>query len=174
MFLYRPHIHQLDGTITPDLAVDRLLVDGQECPAELSHKVALNWRDVNVVPAVIVFAAGLGSVLTLGFLGTASGEASPRWCLVSRSAWRLDDLRDHAPRLVMDIGWSAGGADEHFSGQPESNRWVDPPPATASCWSETAWWTPAALRVCSVALRDPVIPRVLSHQISVADDSASH
>ena len=174
MFLYRPHVHQLDGTITPDLAVDHLLVDGEASPAGLSPALTLPWRDASIVPAVIVFAAGFGSLLSLGFLATVNGEASPRWCLVSRAAWRLDDVRVHAPRLLLDVSWGAGGVDERCGGQATTSRWSDPPRATACCWSEPSWRIPAHERVYTLCLHDLVLGRALSHSISKAADSAAH
>ena len=88
MFTYRPHVHQLDGTITPDLIVDRLVVDGHEVPDMLSDQVVLSGCGMTCVPAVVLIAAGYGTLMGLGFVFTTADQGPARLCLIGRAAWR--------------------------------------------------------------------------------------
>ncbi len=167
MFIYRPHLHQLDGTITPDLIADRLVVDGHEVPNVLSDRVVLAGYGTTCVPAVVLVAAGYGTLASLGFVFTTADQGPAHLCLIGRAAWRLPDLSPHAERLHLELRWHQGGVETSHQGAPTSGRWVDPLRGVAACWTEPAWHVPLDARWCALALHDPIRNRALTHRIAL-------
>lgn len=168
MFIYRPHIHQLDGTITPDLVVDRLFVAEEEVPNVLSDQVVFAGCGTTCVPAIVLVAAGYGTLVGLGFVFTMAGQATAHRCHVGRAAWRLADVATHAAQLHLELRWHQGGVDSTHQGVPTSGRWIDPARGVAVFWTEPAVGVPPDARWCSVGLHDPAKDRALTHRIELA------
>ena len=168
VFTYRPHVHQLDGTITPDLLIDRLVVDGHEVPDMLSDRVVLSGCGMTCVPAVVLIAAGCGTLIGLGFVFTTADQGPARLCLIGRAAWRLADVSPHAQSLQLDLRWQQDGVEFVPQGVPGSGRWADPSRGVAACWTEPAWHVPRDARWCSVGLQDPIHQRVLTHRFALS------
>ncbi len=166
MFIYRPHVHQLDGTITPDLVVDRLAINGHEVPNVLCDRVVLAECGATCTPAVVLFGAGYGTLMGLGFAVTTADLGPAHLCLVGRAAWRLADVSNHAERLQMELRWRQGDVDATHRVSLASGRWVDPARGVAVCWIEPAWRTPFYAQWFSVGLHDPVRNRALTHQVA--------
>ena len=167
MFIYRPHVHQLDGTITPDLVVDRLFVVGQEVPNVLSDQVTFSGGVATCEPAVVLVAAGYGTLMGLGFVVTTADQGPAHLCLIGRAAWRLADVSTHAERLHLELCWHRGGVETTHQGVPTSGRWADPARGVAVCWTEPAWQVPFDAQWCSVGLHDPVRDRAFTHRLTL-------
>ena len=173
MFIYRPHVHQLDGTITPDLVVYQLAVNGQEVPNVLSDRVVLAGCGATCTPAVVLVAAGYGTLMGLGFVVATADHGPAHLCLIGRAAWRLADVSAHAERLHLKLRWHQGGVETTHQGVPTSGRWADPARGVAVCWTEPAWRVPFDAQWCSVSLHDPVRDRALTHHLTLARSAAS-
>ncbi len=171
MFIYRPHVHQLDGTITPDIVVVGARIPGQSSPAILSDLVQLeigaDLPEVSVVPATLLVAAGYGTLLAPAFALKRKGTSDTWLCLIGRTAWRLSDVEEHPDRLEMSITWSQSGASEAKGVRPNVKAWQLPGQGLALCVAEPALRPDPASPWCAVQLRDPVRGRSLQHRIDL-------
>ena len=100
MFIYRPHLHQLDGTITPDLIVDAAHHASTGMPVLLSDAVHASGPTSAAVAGCVVIGAGYGALLAPAVLLVAPTGAVTR-CHLARQAWRLADVQDHLAALAL-------------------------------------------------------------------------
>jgi hypothetical protein len=143
MFLYRPHVHGLEMTTTPDLILD--------LPG-LSSEVQWHARKPAVAPAWVVVAAGYGSLITVGLLdGTAP------W-IIARAAWRLADVR------MEDLEIGFNGAMARLKGDASA------PPAGQARF--VAALPPLARpQACEVSLVDRRLGRRVAHCVQFLEIS---
>lgn len=174
MFIYRPHVHQLDGTITPDLVVDRLFVGREEVPNVLSDQVVYSGCGATCIPAIVLVGAGYGTLMGLGFVFSKADQGTAQQCFIGRAAWRLADVAAQSARLQVELRWHRGGVDSTHQGVPTSGRWVDPARGVAVCWTEPAWRVPSDAQWCSVGLHDPANDRALTHRLELARSTISN
>lgn len=138
MFVYRPHVHGLEATTTPDLILD--------LPA-LSSDLQWHGRKDAVAAAWVVVAAGYGPLLTVGLL-----DGAAPW-IISRQAWRLADVRLQDLEILLQ-GSAAPVAGDASPPAPGLARFV-------------AARIPALAKpqACEVCLRDRRLGRHLAHSV---------
>ena len=99
LFVLKPHVTGPEGNVTsPDVIVDKLFVDGQAAPlARLTHEA---WQEVasgeTTQPAYEIMALG-GGALILPTIVLSSGIV-----VVSRQAWRLNNLEAHMGEVTLN------------------------------------------------------------------------
>ena len=99
MFLLKPHVTGPEGQVTtPDIVVDRLLVDGKRRSLGLlTHDC---WQEVEAdassCPAYALMALG-GGALILPAQVMSSGMV-----IAARSAWRLNNLDGHVGEVTLN------------------------------------------------------------------------
>ena len=92
-FIYQPHVHQSNNEIvTPDIAINRAYIfeDGRHSAVPLSHLnshvvIQKPGNTLSVMPVVVLIEAGFGMLVSIGV-------ACPDSLLVSRKAWRYQDI----------------------------------------------------------------------------------
>jgi len=121
LFLFQPHITGPEGAVTtPDVIVDHVFLDGAPKPVGLIS--ANPWQQVNPAETAqagfAITALGGGAILSpVVVLGSGM-------IIVSRQAWRLNNLHDHIGEVTLngqplsDVGLpdvlvcDAGGTDD--------------------------------------------------------------
>ena len=172
MFIYRPHVHQLDGTITPDLIVDAAyLVGTSECVQLLDH-VQVGEYPQAPVAALVIVAARYGTLLAPGCV-LRSEQGGGAVCYVSRQAWRLPDVRDHLDALALHVVCRDSAGLGSMVDCRLQARLIDPAPGTARC--EVAKHSPFSASAVSIelTLNDPILNRTLAHCIFLPVSQAS-
>lgn len=138
MFVYRPHVHGLEVTTTPDLILEM---------AGLSSDVQWTRRNASVASAWVVIAAGYGPLLTVGLL-----DGTTPW-IIARNAWRLADVK------LDDLEIAFGGQSAPFAGDASA-------PAAGQVRFVAASLPPlAGPAECAVSLSDRRLGRRLGHSL---------
>ena len=97
MFLLKPHVTGAEGQVTsPDVIVDRLIVDGTPRPLSLLTHDAWHETDDTAVAGYGIMALG-GGALILPALVFSGGLV-----VASRSAWRLHNLDDRIGSVTLN------------------------------------------------------------------------
>lgn len=165
MFIYRPHLHQLDGTITPDLIVDSAEFAGHAASVHLSDQVDLLVPPQALVAACVVFAAGYGALLAPAFLVAADQPDLPVTCHVARQAWRLADVRGQLAGLELRLAINdADGAISSMHCPVRADR-TEPAPGRARCDAALHAPLPAGAESVTLTLHDPQRGRHLVHRV---------
>lgn len=165
MFIYRPHLHQLDGTITPDLIIDAAHLAGEAVPVLLSDQVHVVARPQALAVGWVVFAARYGALLAPAVVLPPDPGSPMALCHVSRQAWRWTDVREHLAELELRA------ACRDASGAIVSVRCPMRPapdaPGTGRARCEAARHAPlpAASESITLELHDPVRSRSLTQRL---------
>jgi hypothetical protein len=160
VFIYRPHLHQLDGTITPDLIVDAAQRASDGAPLLLSDAVHASSPAACAVAGCVVVGAGYGALLAPAVvLLTPAGAVT--CCHLSRQAWRLAV----SPRM-------AGVA------QPAILCGIrldpsEPPRGMVRCAIAVHDPVPAGAESVELTLHDPVRARTLVHRLFLSAAQAA-
>ncbi len=97
MFLLKPHVTGAEGQVTsPDIVVDRLVVDGTPRPLALLTHSAWHDTDDTAEAGYGIMALG-GGALILPVLVLSGGLV-----VVSRGAWRLHNLDDRIGSVTLN------------------------------------------------------------------------
>lgn len=101
-FIYQPHVHQSnDGIVTPDIAINRVYIfeGGRHSAVPVSHLtshvvIQKPGNTLSVMPVVALIEAGFGMLVSIGV-------ACPDSLLVSRKAWRYQDISEIYGNLTL-------------------------------------------------------------------------
>jgi len=110
-FIYRPHIHNIDNVSTPDVLLDNLsILKGKETAVapidRLTTNIEIQVVGNNTLPdaAFVLIGASAGTLLSVASNHGNPDEAINRLTCVkpiSREAWRLSDITERIPNLVL-------------------------------------------------------------------------
>lgn len=140
MIVYRPHVHGLDITTTPDLILEM---------TELSSDVQRIRRKASVAAAWVIVAAGYGPLLTVGLL-----DGTEPW-IIARNAWRLADVN------LDDLEIAFGGRSSPFAGDASA------PAAGQARFVAASLPALADPETCDVCLFDRRLGRRISHCLQI-------
>ena len=158
LFLYKPHIAGPKGDVTsPDVIVDCLFVDGARRPlAMLTSEAWLQVSGETAQAAYAVTALGGGALLS------PASVLSSGLVVVSRGAWRLNNLDRHVGQVTLN------GTPLAKVGLPEAA--IEAAGGSGDVLSRgfmLVQTTPGATR--QVVLDDPVLGRRLTLRIVTED-----
>jgi hypothetical protein len=172
VFIYRPHLHQLDGTITPDLIVDAAQRASDGAPLLLSDAVHASSPAACAVAGCVVVGAGYGALLAPAVvLLTPAGAVT--CCHLSRQAWRLADVQDHLAALALSVSPRMAGV-----AQPAILCGIrldpsEPPRGMVRCAIAVHDPVPAGAESVELTLHDPVRARTLVHRLFLSAAQAA-
>ncbi len=112
-FIYRPHVHNLDDVITPDVLIDHLTIAAKGSTTSIPVPIDRLTTDVEIqvagsssVPdaALAMIGAGAGTLLSIAS-NNGNPESNPGRleCVkpLCRQAWRFSDVAGHAGQLIL-------------------------------------------------------------------------
>ena len=164
MFIYRPHLHQLDGTITPDLIVDAAHHASTGMPVLLSDAVHASGPTSAAVAGCVVVGAGYGALLAPAVLLVAPTGAVTR-CHLARQAWRLADVQDHLAALALSVSPRIAGVAQPAIPCAILLDLSEPSRGMARCETAMHDPLPAGAESVELMLHDPVRARALVHRV---------
>ncbi len=122
-FIYRPHVHEGETVVTPDVLIDDVyLSDNHEGAGQLGRvtldritcDTEIQVLGEGAVPDAALFLAGAGAGTLVGLASNHSLPGRSKWeehqltvKSVGRAAWRLDHAADHIDQLRLS-SWVIG------------------------------------------------------------------
>ncbi len=185
-FVFRPHVHQTDTVVTPDLLIDRLVVAHGNTRSPVPVDRLSMASDFQVVGAGTVADAAIALIGTSGgmLIGVASDHRRPEEppgtpvCAkpVCREVWRYADVAGHAGALILSASGRRqdGGMKLLQHGTADGLlAETDLPPGRAVLCTGPEPGGDASCHVYEIALEDPVLGRRITLRYGVMELTAS-